>query len=453
MRFSKNVYVSVLRFKPIIHLWDLLMRIYVKGFGCPSSIADAETLEGCLLQSGYELSNTPQTADLILYNTCAVKTPTENRMISLLKEVPREKKLIVSGCLPIVNFERIEKEVEFDGIVGPAFGEKIVDVVKQVSEGIKVERLENSANTMPRLSIPQKRSNPVISKVITAYGCLGACAYCCVRFARGNLRSHSKKQIEEKAKKDVSNGVRELWLTSQDMASYGRDIGTRLPSLIQTICSIKGDFFVRVGMMTPNTALDILDELLLAFNNSKVFKFLHLPLQSGDDEVLGLMNRSYSTNDFVSIVKRFRSEFTQLTLATDVIVGFPGETDEAFNHTKELIGELKPDIVNISKFFPRPKTAALKTNPKVPPDEVKRRSTLLAKATKKISFERNMRWTGWTGTILLDEIVKSGTVVGRNSSYKAVVVSDRSHAQLDLGQFLSVRILDASQSCLIGEII
>jgi MiaB-like tRNA modifying enzyme len=429
------------------------VRIYVKGFGCPSSIADAETLEECLSRVGYEISGNPRDADLILYNTCAVKTPTENRMISLLKEVPKEKKLIVSGCLPLVNFERIEKEIQFDGVVGPAFGEKIVDVVKQISKGAKVKILEDATNTMPRLNLPLARSNPVISKIIASYGCLGACAYCCVRLARGKLRSYSEGRIKEKVEKDVAAGVREFWLTSQDMASYGRDIGANLPRLIQTVCSVKGDFLVRVGMMTPNKALDILDELIAAFKNRKVFKFLHLPLQSGDDDILRLMNRSYSTNDFVSIVRGFRSAFDQLTIATDVIVGFPGETNEAFDHTRELIGELKPDIVNISKFSPRPKTAAVNLNPKVPPREVKRRSALLARLTKPISLERNMKWKGWSGRILLDEMGKSGTVVGRNSSYKAVVVRDCEHGQLKPGQFLSARIVDASQSCLLGEII
>ncbi len=429
------------------------MRIYVKGFGCSSSIADAETLEECLSRAGYEMSSHPRDADVIIYNTCAVKTPTENRMISLLKRAPEEKKLIVGGCLPLVNFERIEKEIQFDGVVGPACGEKIVAVVRQVSQGEKVKELEDATSAMPRPGLPQARRNTIISKIITSYGCLGACAYCCVRFARGKLRSYSDGRIKERVKKNIAAGAREFWLTSQDMASYGRDIGTSLPKLIQTVCSVNGDFWVRVGMMTPSKALDIIDELVAAFKDRKVFKFLHLPLQSGDDDVLRLMNRAYSTSDFVSIVREFRSEINQLTLATDVIVGFPGESNEAFNRTRKLIEVLKPDIVNISKFFPRPKTAAADLNPKVPPEEVKRRSALLAGSTRRISFERNQKWKGWNGRILLDEVGKSGAVVGRNSSYKAIVIRDGNNGLLKPGQFLSARIVDASQSCLLGEIV
>ncbi|MDH5448401.1 MAG: tRNA (N(6)-L-threonylcarbamoyladenosine(37)-C(2))-methylthiotransferase [Candidatus Bathyarchaeota archaeon] len=428
------------------------MRIYVKGFGCSSSLADAEVLAGCLSSAGHTIVSNLQDAELVLYNTCAVKAPTENRMIHLLKEVPKEKRLIVAGCLPLINFERLSKEVRFDGVVGPAFGEKIVDVVKQISKGMHVTRLSDATLSMPRLDLPHTHVNLKISIIPINYGCLGSCTYCCVRFARGKLRSYGIKEIVNKVEKDVAEGVREFWLTSQDTACYGKDVGTNLAELLRRVCGVSGDFFVRVGMMTPNNLLGIMDELREAFQSAKVFKFLHLPVQSGDDGILRRMNRFYSTKDFIIMVKRFKKVFPQSTIATDVIVGFPGETEEAFRHTRELIEDVRPDIVNISKFFARPKTLAASLKPRVPPSKVNQRSACLAGLVHQVAFERNNDWGGWSGRILVDEIGKPGSVVGRNFAYKPIVLKNGDGQSL-LGRFVSVKVIDVFQSHLLGEIL
>ncbi|UCG37271.1 MAG: tRNA (N(6)-L-threonylcarbamoyladenosine(37)-C(2))-methylthiotransferase, partial [Candidatus Bathyarchaeota archaeon] len=360
------------------------LRIYVKGFGCSSSLADAEVLAGCLLNAGHSIVNSVSEADTILYNTCAVKAPTENRMIDLLKRVPKEKKLIVAGCLPLVNFGRLRREVDFDGIVGPAFAEKIIGAVNQVSEGLYVEDLEDMGS-LPQIDLPRKRVNRVVSIIPICYGCLGSCSYCCVRFARGALRSYEIGEIVGKVKRDLAEGVREFWLTSQDTACYGKDRGTSLAELMNAVCDVEAKFFVRVGMMTPNNLLLIFDELMAAFDDEKVFKFMHLPVQSGDDEILGRMNRLYSVKDFVGILKRFRMRFSRSTVATDAIVGFPGETEAAFNRTCRLVESVKPDIVNVSKFFVRPGAAAGCLEPKVSSGEVKRRSTALSNVTRSLA--------------------------------------------------------------------
>lgn len=426
------------------------MRIYIKGFGCSSSLADAEVLAGCLSSAGHTIVKNLQNAELVLYNTCAVKTPTENRIIHLLKKIPKEKKLIVAGCLPLINFERLCKEVRFDGVVGPAFGEKIVDVVTQVSKAIHVAKLETTPVKMPRLDLPRIRVNPRISIIPISYGCLGSCTYCCVRFARGKLRSYGIKEIVNKVEKDFTEGVREFWLTSQDTACYGKDIGTNLAELLDSVCSVNGDFFVRVGMMTLNNLIDIADELIDAFQNEKVFKFLHLPVQSGDDNILRRMSRFYSTKDFITVIKKFKKAFPQSTIATDIIVGFPRETEKAFKHTWDLIEDVRPDIVNISKFFARPKTLATNLKPQVPPSKVKQRSARLAGLVRHIAFERNSNWNGWSGRILIDEIGKSGSVVGRNFAYKPIVIRNNNGPSL-LGQFVCVKIVDVFQSHSLGE--
>jgi len=410
-------------------------RVYVKSFGCPTNLADGEVIAGCLSEAGYNVVEGVQSADILIYNTCAVKSPTENRMIAILKRVPKDKRLIVAGCLPLINFERLKAQVRFDGVVGPAPGSKIVEAVSRVGRGEKVVMLKRGSK--PSLGLPKIPVNNVTGIIPINYGCLGACSYCCVLLARGRLRSYQINEIVEGAKRDLASGAREIWLTSQDTACYGKDIGTNLADLLKRICEIEGKFFIRVGMMTPNQALEILDDLIQAYKNEKVFKFLHLPVQSGDDEVLRLMNRFYTVKDFKRILYSFRKENPEITVATDVICGFPSESKAAFERTMELIKEIQPDIVNISKFFSRPHTPAKKMKP-LPPEEVKERSKAMAELSRRISLRKNRAWINWEGTILIDERGREKSWIGRNFAYKPVVVKARGFL---LGEFLNVQVV------------
>ena len=427
------------------------MPIFIRSYGCSANLADGEVLAGCLAKAGYKLTDSPLEADVVIYNTCAVKGPTENRAIATLKRVPYGKKIIVAGCLPLINFERLLREVPFDGAVGPAAGEKIVDTVKRVIMGEKVIDVEDVLTAKPALNLPHLRVNPLISVVPVSYGCLGSCAYCCVVFARGCLRSYTINQITKRVQTDLAAGAKEFWITSQDTACYGRDISTNLAALLKALGAIKGNFKVRIGMMTPNLVTDILDDLIEAFKNNKFFKFVHLPVQSGDDGVLRLMRRFYKTQDFKNIVNTFRAALPEVTLATDIICGFPGETIEAFEKTLELVREIKPDIVNVSKFFARPRTAAAEMLDKVVgPIEIKRRSTEAAKLVKRIALERNQSWVGWSGEVLVEEKGNvPGSWIGRNFAYKPVAL--KSSANL-LGKNLRIKVVKAFSSHLSGTI-
>jgi threonylcarbamoyladenosine tRNA methylthiotransferase CDKAL1 len=427
------------------------MHVFVKNYGCSANLADGEVLAGCLAEAGYELVGSAPEADMVIYNTCAVKGPTENRVIAALKRAPKGKKVIVAGSLPLINFERLCREVRFDGAVGPAAGEKIVNAVRCVMAGEKVVDLEGALTAKPSLSLPKLRSNPVVSVLPVSYGCLGSCAYCCVVSARGRLRSYTVTEVAERLRKDLAAGAKEFWVTSQDTACYGRDVGTNLAALLKALCAVEGDFRIRVGMMTPNLVRDILDDLIEAFKNEKVFKFVHLPVQSGDDKVLRRMQRFYTAQDFSEIVDAFRAVFPHVTLATDVICGFPGETQEAFANTLKLIGEVKPDIVNVSKFFARPRTAAAEMrNAFVDPAEIKRRSAEAARLVKQVSLERNQYWVGWSGEVLVDEKGKVPcSWIGRNFAYKPVTL--KSSASL-LGKTLRVRVMKAFSTYLAAAV-
>jgi MiaB-like tRNA modifying enzyme len=429
-----------------------IMQVFVKSFGCSTNLADGEVLAGCLAKAGHKLVDNAGAADLIVYNTCAVKGPTENRIIETLKKVPKNKKLVVAGCLPLINFERLRNEVRFDGVVGPATGDKIVKIVTRVLNGERIIALKEAVNAKPSLNLPRSRINPTISMIPINYGCLGACAYCCVTFARGHLRSYSVSEIVERIRSDLIEGIREFWITSQDTACYGRDLGTNLAELLNAICDVEGEFKIRVGMMTPNMALDILNDLIHAFRNEKVFKFIHLPVQSGDNQILKRMRRLYSAEDFKNIVSAFRAGVPDLTLATDVICGFPGENKEAFEKTLELIEEIKPDVVNVSKFFARPKTLAAEMQDDfVPLLEIKQRSSAVARLVKQLALGKNQGWLGWIGEIVIDEAGKvSGSWIGRNFAYKPIVVKTNDDL---LGKTVQVRVVKAFATHLEGEII
>jgi len=421
-------------------------RVYVKSFGCPTNLADGEVIAGCLSRAGYEIVGGAQNADILIYNTCAVKAPTENRMIDILRRAPRGKRLIVAGCLPLINFERLKAQVEFDCVVGPAPGSEIVEAVRRADCGEKVILL--GKDSKPSLSLPKVPINSVTGIIPVNYGCLGACSYCCVLLARGRLRSYQINEIVERVKNDLTSGAREIWLTSQDTACYGKDTTTNLANLLRRICEIEEAFFIRVGMMTPNQALEILDDLIEAYKDEKIFRFLHLPVQSGDNEVLRLMNRFYIVEDFKRIVYSFRREIPKITVATDVICGFPGESHAAFERTMELIKEVKPDIVNVSKFFPRPHTPAEKMK-LLPPQEVNERSKKVAELSRRISLEKNEAWKNWEGTILVNEKGRGNSWIGRNFTYKPVVINTN---EFLLGKILKVRVARVFPTYLEAEI-
>jgi len=423
--------------------------VFVKNFGCSSNTADGEVLIGCLSEAGFKITSSETDADLIIYNTCAVKGPTENRIINQIKNAPKGKKIIVAGCLPKISFERLERETYFNGVVGPAFGAKIVEVATRVLAGETVINVEDSEK--PLLSLPKKTSNPVRSIVPINFGCVGSCSYCCVIQARGHLRSYRIQEIMERAQKDLSEGAKELWLTSQDTASYGRDLNTDLAELLFALDRIKDNFKIRVGMMTPNLVLKMQSKLIQAFESNKVFKFLHLPMQSGDDTVLRNMHRYYTSAEFKDIAKAFRISYPNLTIATDVILGFPGETEEAFQNTLKVLEEVKPDVVNVSKFFARPKTAAWKMKDGlVEKEETKRRSTLTSELSKQLSAERNRQWLKWIGEVLVDEKGKvEGTWIGRNFAYKPIAVKSTGNL---LGKTLKVEVVETFGTYLKGEI-
>ena len=224
------------------------------------------------------------------------------------------------------------------------------------------------------------------------------------------------------------------------------DIGEDLPSLIEQVSQIRDDFRIRVGMMNPMFMPRIRDDLLKSFENDKVFRFLHVPVQSGSNDVLNNMKRGHTVETFKDVVRKFRTKFGSFTISTDIIIGYPTETQENFEETIDLLKETTPDIVNISRYSRRPGTVAAEM-PQIDVTEVKRRSKQTTELINRISLENNRKWIGWKGDVLFDENL-DGQVKGRNFAYKPIFVNEVAK----IGQICTIKVVDATIHSLIGEI-
>ncbi len=424
-----------------------MAKVYLETYGCSANTADAEIMSGLLTEAGFNIVNEAKDADLYIIVTCIVKTPTEHRMSHRIRELGLSgKPLIVAGCMPQTE-RRVVEGINLEAsLLGPGSVEKVVEAGKSALNGLRGVYLDDLGK--PKLCLPRLRRNPFIGIIQVATGCLSRCSFCEVRLARGRLRSYPLGMVVQEAREALRNGCKELWLTSQDNSCYGRETGEKLPELITAICQIEGRFFIRIGMMNPRHLKGILKNLLEVYGNAKVFKFLHLPVQSGSLRILNLMRRGYTPHTFQNLVGAFREVFPNLTLATDIIVGFPTETQEDFNETIELIKDVEPDIVNVSKFGARPGTEAARITP-LPQGLVNDRTRMFVETVKGITSERNRRWLGWVGQCLIDERgSKENTWIGRNSAYKPILV--KSDKDL-IGRFIDVEIVSFTPNYLIGE--
>ena len=414
--------------------------------GCSANIADSEIMAGLLEKEGFNVVDDVIMANLVVFNTCIVKGPTESFFRKRMKElIDIGKKIIIAGC--IAQSEQFLDEYKDYSMIGTYQVHNIVQVVEETLNGNIVRLL--ARENEPRINLPKVRKNDFIEIVPISHGCLGSCSFCKTKQARGNLFSYKQKDIVRHISSSIKQGVEEIWVTSQDLSAYGKDIDTNLAKLLKDIVTINGSYMIRVGMANPDHILDFLDELIWVFKENKVYKFLHIPVQSGNNEVLKKMNRLYAIEDFEYIVKRFREEIPDITIATDIICGFPTETKKQFEDTMDLVKKIKPDVINISRFWSRPGTTAAKMK-QIAGGEIKKRSSALTKLFHKIAKENNKKWIGRKCKIFVTEEGKNGTYVGRNESYKQVIVN--SDISL-IGDWLDVEIYDVGCFDLKGRIL
>ena len=408
-------------------------------------MADSEIALGILRQAGYTLTRRPEDADAIIIFTCVVKKPTSDRMLYRINSLKRfGKKLVVAGCMVSGEPEKIRRAAPKAILVHPR---AITRIVEAIESGKSIV----SEDEVIKLRYPRVRRNPIIAIIPVSEGCWWRrCSFCIVARTRGRYMSYPLDMILEEVEDSLREGVKEIWLTSQDMGSYGIESGrSLLPKLIRCVSNIDGLFLVRIGMMNPIYLKPILEDLAEAYLRPRIFKFLHLPVQSGSNHVLRDMGRGYTVELFKEIVAFMRSRIKDLTLSTDIIVGYPTEDEEDFEKTIKLIEEIKPDMINLSRFFPRPGTPAEKLKP-LDPRLVKKRSRLMSEVAKETALRAGERWIGWSGIALVDEIGEKGEAIARNLSYKPIVLDE--NGKKLFGKFVEVEVESARPYCLMGRV-
>jgi threonylcarbamoyladenosine tRNA methylthiotransferase CDKAL1 len=430
-------------------------KVWVEAFGCSANIADAEIIKGILYNNGYDLTSSRKNSDLNIIVTCAVKDATEHRMISKIKKYSKENPLVVAGCLPKTSKKLVEYFSPDSSLLGPQSLDKTLEVVDASLKGQKVVALEDSVPT--KVNLPKVRVNPVVSIIEISSGCLSQCSFCQTKLAKGTLKSYRIGEIVRQIEDDVAANCKEIWLTSTDNGCYGLDLKTDLVELLEKCSNIEGEYKIRVGMMNPMYVPKFLDRLIPLYrDNDKIFKFLHMPVQSGSEKILRKMKRGHTAKIFLDVVKELRKKIPEITIATDIITGFPSESETDFEATLRLIEESQPDVVNSSRFSPRPGTVASKY-PRLSTKIVKERSTRLHQIIKKTSMRRNSIWYGWNGNILIDELLDNGKIEGRNYAYRPIIIDLSKVKKFDpkwlLGQYLSVKVVEISNYSLLGELI
>lgn len=425
-----------------------MTNIYIQTHGCSANVAESEAMMGLLAKAGFRIVDDMERSDINVINICTVKgTSVALREIKKFTEQFPDKKLIVTGCITRDIISPIRKINEEASLLNTHNIHRIVEAAEEALQGNVLEALTQERPI--KVNLPKIRMNKVIGIIPIASGCADFCAYCSVKLIKGDIFSYPEMYIVEQVRRNVEQGCKEIWLTSQDNGAYGLDTGGgKLNTLLHAILNkVPGDYKIRLGMINPRHVLAIADELIQVYQDERMFKFLHIPVEAGNNEVLGKMERRYTVHDFREIIEKFRRYVKDITIATDMIVGFPTETELQFQDSLHLVQDVKPDVLNIARFSARLNTKAARMEGQIQGNVKDERSRALTELYRSIALKQNQRWIGWEGKIIVDEAGKDNTWVGRNSSYKSVIVK----GNFQLGDKINVKINDATSYDLKAE--
>lgn len=421
--------------------------VHIETTGCAFNVSDSEALAGVLLEAGYDIAPDAASADVLVLNACTVKDRTFLDFRRRLDEASAvfapvgqkaPPRVVLAGCVPKAH----ERAATFDGFsaIGPDSIARAPEVVAATLRGEVARDLGRGEATRPRLELPSIRRNPVVEILPVARGCMSACTFCQTRLARGRLESFPAAALLERARRAVGEGARFLWVTGQDVGAWGRDSGGLLPDVLGAIADLDGDFSVRVGMTSPRWIAEDLAAWLDLLARPRVFEFLHVPVQSGSERVVSAMRRDGSVEQFRRVAEAFARRFPDGTLTTDLIVGYPEETDADFDETLRLVDELRLGFVNASRFSARPGTAAARLPP-LPGATTKERSRRLAERVRAVGAERLKADVGRTTTVRVESASEDGTGrLARTRGYRAVAIAA---SDAPLGTTLRVELADA----------
>ena len=374
-------------------------RVFIETYGCRYNFGDTAKLVEILKHEGAVIVESPDIADAAVINTCTVVGPTERRMLRRIVQL-REIDLFVTGCMAAVQRDAIFAVASPKIIPPELIHEEYQRVGTVAGDGIGIVQI--------------------------AQGCTGKCSYCITRLARGTLKSFPREELLAQVKKFIHVGAPEIQITAQDVSAWGLDKGTSLPDLLTSMGDLTGRYMLRVGMMNPTTVKENLDDLVAAFSSEHIYKFVHIPVQSGADSVLARMRRGYSVADFEEIIAAFRKKFPSMTIATDMIVGFCGETPEDFSASLDLVRRVKPNKVNVTRYSWRPFTS--QSLEKELPDHVKKeRSRILDVTAREIYASLNGEFLGTIVPFIVTEKLRNGSVMARSPDYRGMVINENLH--------------------------
>jgi threonylcarbamoyladenosine tRNA methylthiotransferase CDKAL1 len=433
--------------------------VYIETYGCSANQNNSEILAGILASHGFIVTTNPEIAEIIIINTCVVKEKTEGkikrRLQDLQKEFGKEKLVIIAGCMPEVDSKKLKKINKDAILLGTRCIKEVINLIKDYSGGQLDDKKQAgylSKNPEVKLNLPKKPQNSLISIQQISEGCLGNCSYCKTRLAKGKLFSYPQSEILKSIESDLQQGAKEVWLTSQDNAAYGMDRGKReIIELLEKILALKHKFKLRLGMMDLNNVLPISEKLIQLYKDKKMFKFLHIPIQSASDSVLKHMNRLYALEHTGKIISSFRKEIPDLTLATDIIVAYPTETEEDHKMNVEFIKKYKPDVLNISKFSSHKNTPAgkLKT---LPGGVISKRASELMEAHRETAKDNKKKFMGKILKVLVEKRLPNSESLhqGHDESYNIVILKCSKEL---VGKEVQAKITDIGVHNLIGEIV
>ena len=429
---------------------------YIETFGCQMNVHDSEKVIGTLERQGYCQVETPEAAELVLYNTCSIRDKAEQKVFNRLQQFKREagkgKTFGVIGCVAQQEGERIfEKAPHVSLVVGSASYTKLPELLVQLEAGGKrVTGLSLDTEDTFETSFT-RRDNPHRAYITIIEGCDKSCAYCVVPFTRGPERSRTSESVLAEARQLAGAGYTEIQLLGQNVNSY-RDpspTGWDFARLLRAVGEVPGLRRVRFTTSHPR---DFVKEIIEAIDDNDVLcNHVHLPVQAGSDRVLERMQRLYTRDDYMRRIEWMKRARRNISITTDIIVGFPGETEVDFERTLELMDAVEYDSMFSFKYSPRPNTSALALEDHIPEEEKGRRLTIVQEKQRGIQIRRNSEMVGRVQEVMVEGFNQgTGQWIGRTSQNRTLNFVAPGMA-VETGCYLDVRVTRAGPNSLAGE--
>ena len=433
---------------------------FVLTFGCQQNEADSEKISGMAECMGYELVSRPEDAHLIVVNTCAIREHAEQKALSIVGQYKHLKQknpdLIIAVCGCMVTQEHRQNDIKFkypyvDFIFSTAAIHKLPQLLaEKLEKGKRIYCLDDTYSVAEGL--PIKRESKYRAWVSIMYGCNNFCTYCIVPYVRGRERSRRKEDIISEVKELVATGYKDITLLGQNVNSYGKDSGFDydFADLLDELASIEGDFLLHFMTSHPKDATKKLVDVIA--KNKNVAKQFHLPLQSGSNRVLKAMNRHYDMERYLEIIDYMREKIPDIVITSDIIVGFPGESEEDFEGTLAALRRVRYDMIYSFIYSPRKGTPAAEMEDQIASEIKSERFDRLLKTQNDISYEINQKMLGKTVRVLCDGSSKNNPKVmnGRTEGNKIVLFDGNPS---DEGEYLNIKITKADTFALYGEIV